>query len=128
LRNATTTPFAEVAWFCDLYDKQHKLVGQPPFIFKVVPWGALVVQSFSISSNGMFETADCKLVSKEVATERNEKLYVNYTPRRTIGLGDPLARLDFSFEHPIQGRADVVTQEYADKHPVGPANGVMPGN
>jgi hypothetical protein len=128
LRNTTTTPFAVVSWLCDLYDKQHYLVGQAPFIFSVVPWGSLVHQSFSVTSNGMFETADCKLAGTEVATERNKKLYANYTPRTAIGLGVPEVRQYFSFERPIQGRAAGVTQEYADEHPVGPANGVMPSN
>ena len=65
-----------MVWDCDFFDKDHRLVGQSPMIFQVVPWGAMVVDNQHVYANGgMFETGSCKLVSTVEKTFENERLY-----------------------------------------------------
>lgn len=75
MRNPTAKPFATVVWSCDFYDKDHRVVGHSPLIFHVVPWGAVVVDTQYVYSNGMFQSGSCQLVSTEAATCDNERLY-----------------------------------------------------
>src|SRR5262245_34622523 len=65
LRNPTMKPFATVAWDCDFYDKERRLVGRNALVFRVVPWGALVVDSTTVATNGMFEDGECRIMRIE---------------------------------------------------------------
>jgi hypothetical protein len=111
LRNATMKSFARVVWDCDLFDKDHRLVGRSPFVFTVVPWGAIVVDSQYVYANGgMFETGSCTLSYAEEKTFENERLYRASPKQANIGNGDPLSRQWFSFDSSIQGKASVITE------------------
>src|SRR5260370_42593627 len=62
LRNATMKSFARVVWDCDLFDKNHRLMGQSPFGFTVLPCGAVVANlQYAYSNGGMFQTGGCSL-------------------------------------------------------------------
>ena len=118
VRNPTTKPFATAAWNCEFYDKDKHVVGRSLLIFHVIPWGALVVDSQIVPTNGMFQDGDCKLVEAEEMTERNKRLYRASSKQANIGLRDPQAQRFFSFDHRIQGRAVVAKEE--DKAPPSP--------
>ncbi len=111
LRNATMKSFARVVWDCDLFDKDHRLIGQSPFVFTVVPWGAVVVNlQYAYANGGMFQSGSCTLRFAEEKTFENEKLYRGSPGQMNIGNNDPIARQKFVFEHPIQGRASVISE------------------
>jgi hypothetical protein len=116
LRNPTMKPFARVVWGCDLLDKENRLVGQGTLVFNVVPWGAVVVQSQYVYSNGMFEDGECKLLQAEEVTPRNERFYSrNPYTQPAYGLALPEADHWFNLDYRIQGRQQVITKEEDDK-------------
>jgi hypothetical protein len=115
MRNPTAKPFATVVWSCDFYDKDHRVVGHSPLIFHVVPWGAVVVDTQYVYSNGMFQSGSCQLVSTEAVTRDNERLYRGGPQQLNLGNDNPMARVYFSFEQPIQGRAEAVSKEEEDE-------------
>jgi TonB family protein len=105
-------PFARVIWSCDLYDKEKYTVGHATIIFTVVPWGALVVDSQPVYSNGMFQDGDCRLVAADEVTRENERYYRASPHQMNIGLGlVNVVNEWWSFDHRIQGRAPVITKE-----------------
>ena len=110
VRNPTPKPFATAAWNCEFYDKEKHVVGGSLMIFHVIPWGALVVDSQLVSTNGMFQDGNCELVEVEEVTEQNKRLYRGSPKQVNIGLNDPNAQRFFSFDRRIQGRA-VVAKE-----------------
>ena len=115
MRNPTAKPFATVVWSCDFYDKDHRVVGHSPLIFHVVPWGAVVVDTQYVYSNGMFQSGSCQLVGTEAVTRDNERLYRGGPQQLNLGNDNPMARAYFSFEQPIQGRAEAVSKEEEDE-------------
>jgi len=115
LRNPTMKPFARVVWDCDLHDKENRLVGRTALVFHVVPWGAIVVDSQAVATNGQFEDGECRLVQAEEVTHQNERLYRGSPKQHNIGLAMPEVNNFFDFNYRIQGRAKVITQEEDDK-------------
>jgi hypothetical protein len=112
LRNPTMKPFATVVWQCDLYDKENRLVSRTGFVFHVVAWGALTVDSQVVATNGQFQNGECQLVRTEDVTYENERLYRGSPSAIQIGLGIPGAGDQyFDFDRYIQGRAKVISDE-----------------
>jgi hypothetical protein len=94
-RHLSEQPFATVVWSCDFYDKDHRVVGHSPLIFHVVPWGAVVVDTQYVYSNGMFQSGSCQLVSTEAVTRDNERLYRGGPQQLNLGNDNPMARVYF---------------------------------
>ena len=117
VRNPTTMDFARVVWDCNFHDKDKRLVGRDYMVFNQVLWGALVVQKNIVRvTGGMFETSNCTLLKAEERTYENERLYRSrkyYDVQ--LGLALPEADSWFSFDHPIQGQAVVITEEESNK-------------
>ena len=111
LRNPTPKPFATAAWNCEFYDGEKHLVGRSLLIFHVIPWGAVVVDTQVVSTNGMFQDGNCELVHAEEMTEQNKRLYRGSSRQINLGLANPEAQRWFSFDHRIQGRAAVISKE-----------------
>jgi hypothetical protein len=113
LRNPTMKPFARVVWDCDLYDKEKRLVGRIALVFHRVPWGALVVDSQAVATNGQFDDGECRLVRAEEVTYENERLYRGSPKQLNVGLGMPVPMVNnyFNFDYRIQGRAKITTEE-----------------
>ena len=80
-----------------------------------MPWGAVVVDTQYVYSNGMFQSGSCQLVSTEAVTRDNERLYSGGPQQLNLGNDNPMARVYFSFEQPIQGRAEAVSKEEEDE-------------
>jgi hypothetical protein len=129
LRNPTMKPYARVVWDCELYDKEKRLVGRTALVFNVVPWGALVVDTQAVSTNGQFDDGECRLVRAEEVTYENERLYRASPKRLTVGLGMPVPMLNsyFNFDYRIQGRVPVMTEQEDERlsalHKAGQLNG-----
>ena len=63
----------------------------------------------------MFQSGSCQLVSTEAVTRDNERLYRGRPQQLNLGTDNPMARAYFSFEQPIQGRAEAVSKEEEDE-------------
>jgi hypothetical protein len=76
VKNTSRNDYAELTWSCDLFDKDHRLVGRGvPLIFTVVPKNAVTTDTQSVAANGIFETAQCTLIHAEQRSDQNERLF-----------------------------------------------------
>jgi hypothetical protein len=77
--------------------------------------GAVVVDTQYVYSNGMFQSGSCHFVGTEAVTRDNERLYRGGPQQLNLGNDNPMVRAYFSFEQPIQGRAEAVSKEEEDE-------------
>jgi hypothetical protein len=111
MRNNTMKPFARVAWTCELYDKQKRLVGETIISFNVVPWNTVVTNNQSVVTSDRFEDGACRLLGTEPVTQRNERLYTSLVSTRITGKYASDVTSVFNLNYRVQGRAKVITDE-----------------
>jgi hypothetical protein len=115
MRNNTMKPFARVAWTCELYDKQKRLVGETIISFNVVPWNAVVTNNQPVVTSDRFEDGACRLLGTEPVTQRNERLYTSIVPTKITGKYAPDVTSVFDLNYRVQGRAKVITDEESNE-------------
>jgi hypothetical protein len=104
VRNPTPISFATMGWDCDLYDRDNRLVGQTALLFTLVIKNSIVVDSFYVSSNGMFQNGKCKLAH---ATPRTyERLYRPSPNAAILDLSQARGRW-FQSDQPVQGQVQI---------------------
>jgi hypothetical protein len=108
-------PFARVAWTCELYDKQQRLVGETIISFNVVPWNAVVTNNQSVVTSDQFVDGACRLLGAEPVTQRNERLYTSIEPTQITGKYASNVTSFFDLNHRVQGRAKVITDEESNE-------------
>jgi hypothetical protein len=113
--NNTMKPFARVAWTCELYDKQNRLVGETIISFNVVPWNAVVTNNQPVVTTDRFEDGKCRLLGTEPVTQRNERLYTSIVPTKITGKYAAEVAGVFDLNYRVQGRAKVITDEESNE-------------
>jgi hypothetical protein len=96
----------------ELRFKDHRVVGHSPLIFHVVPWAP---SSSTLSTSTRTECFRAAVVNSSALTRDNERLYRGGPQQLNLGNDNPMARAYFSFEQPIQGRAEAVSKEEEDE-------------